>query len=158
MLRPFIERGRAMAKKRPGTIGYLLVSREEQDLDKNRAGILALANRQDPVARAQDRGRSGRARRRRRPDRRRALPAGRSMLECMEILSSPRTPAFGSMRSRDPGGSTKPSRAGSSPWPSPRPPTSRTGSGSPTRKILWRNRYLCWVRADNRDHNSGQIA
>ncbi|MDE0363729.1 MAG: hypothetical protein OXI74_21335 [Rhodospirillaceae bacterium] len=36
-----------MAEKQPGTVRYLRASREERDLDKNRAGILALANRED---------------------------------------------------------------------------------------------------------------
>ena len=35
-----------MAENQPETIGYLRVSKEEQDLDINRADILALANRE----------------------------------------------------------------------------------------------------------------
>ena len=36
-----------MAERQPGTVECLRAFREEQDLDKNRAGILALANRED---------------------------------------------------------------------------------------------------------------
>ena len=57
-----------MAENEPRTIGYLRVSRESQDPEKNWADILTLANREDL-------GRSELSR------------LGRSMLECMEILS-----------------------------------------------------------------------
>lgn len=84
------------------TVGYLRVSTEAQDLDKNRADILALANREDlgRVAFIQEKV-SGKT-----PWRKRKIAdvlddlqegdvlivselsrLGRSMLECMEILS-----------------------------------------------------------------------
>lgn len=84
------------------TIGYLRVSTEAQDLDKNRADILALANRED-LGRVEfvEEKVSGKT-----PWRKRKIAAviedlregdvlivselsrlGRSMLECMEILS-----------------------------------------------------------------------
>lgn len=86
----------------PKTVGYLRVSTEAQDLDKNRADILALANRENlgQVAFVEERV-SGKT-----PWRKRRIAAvlddlhegdalivselsrlGRSMLECMEILS-----------------------------------------------------------------------
>ena len=86
----------------PRTIGYLRVSTEAQDLDKNRADILALANRED-LGRVDfvEEKVSGKT-----PWRKRKIAAvldelregdvlivselsrlGRSMLECMEILS-----------------------------------------------------------------------
>ena len=40
-----------MAENEPRTIGYLRVSRESQDPEKNRADILTLANREDPKER-----------------------------------------------------------------------------------------------------------
>ncbi|MDO5757595.1 MAG: recombinase family protein [Rhodobacterales bacterium] len=86
----------------PRTVGYLRVSTEAQDLDKNRADILALANRED-LGRVDfvEEKVSGKT-----PWRKRKIAAvldelregdvlivselsrlGRSMLECMEILS-----------------------------------------------------------------------
>ena len=89
-------------ERRPRTVGYLRVSRQEQDLDKNRADILALANREDlgRVEFVEERA-SGRIawRKRRIADILEELREGdvlvvselsrlgRSMLECMEILS-----------------------------------------------------------------------
>ncbi|MXY32679.1 MAG: resolvase [Boseongicola sp. SB0664_bin_43] len=86
----------------PRTVGYLRVSRQEQDLDKNRADILALANRED-LGRVEfvEEKASGRIawRKRRIADILEELREGdvlvvnelsrlgRSMLECMEILS-----------------------------------------------------------------------
>ncbi len=91
-----------MVERQPRTIGYLRVSREEQDLDKNRADILALANRED-LGRVEfvEEKASGRiAWRKRRIADILEEPCegdvlivselsrlGRSMLECMEILS-----------------------------------------------------------------------
>ncbi len=90
------------ATSAPRTIGYLRVSTEAQDLDKNRADILALANRENlgQVAFVEEKV-SGKT-----PWRKRKIAAvldelgegetlviselsrlGRSMLECMEILS-----------------------------------------------------------------------
>ncbi|MDE0304960.1 MAG: recombinase family protein [Albidovulum sp.] len=123
--RIFIERDLAMAEKQPRTIGYFRVSREEQDLDKNRADILALANRED-LGRVEfvEEKASGRIawRKRRIADMLDELREGRC-LDRQRALPA-RTPAFVSMRSRDPGGSTKPSRAGLSPWHSQWPPRS----------------------------------
>ncbi len=91
-----------MAERRPRTIGYLRVSRQEQDLDKNRTDILTLANRED-LGRVEfvEEKASGRIawRKRRIADILEELREGdvlivselsrlgRSMLECMEILS-----------------------------------------------------------------------
>ena len=95
-----------MAKKtlptRPKTIGYLRVSTGTQDLDKNKADILRLANQED-LGRVQfvEEKVSGKVswRKRRIADWVETLQAkdniivselsrlGRSMLECMEILS-----------------------------------------------------------------------
>ena len=47
----FLECGQMMAENEPRTIGYLRVSRESQDPEKNRADILTLANREDPKER-----------------------------------------------------------------------------------------------------------
>lgn len=90
------------ARITPQTVGYLRVSTEAQDLDKNRADILALANREGlgRVAFVEEKV-SGRT-----PWRKRRIAnvlddlyegdalivselsrLGRSMLECMEILS-----------------------------------------------------------------------
>lgn len=90
------------ASSTPRTVGYLRVSTEAQDLDKNRADILALANRED-LGRVEfvEEKVSGKM-----PWRKRKIAAaldelregdvlivselsrlGRSMLECMEILS-----------------------------------------------------------------------
>ena len=98
----FIESGRMMAENASRTIGYLRVSRESQDLDKNRADVLTLANRED-LGRVEfvDEKASGRIawRKRRIADVLSELDEGdtlivselsrlgRSMLECMEILS-----------------------------------------------------------------------
>ncbi len=91
-----------MTESASRTIGYLRVSKETQDLDKNRADILALANRED-LGRVEfvEEKASGRIAWRKRKiadilDELRAGDAlivsglsrlGRSMLECMEILS-----------------------------------------------------------------------
>jgi DNA invertase Pin-like site-specific DNA recombinase len=95
-----------MAKKtlssKPKTIGYLRVSTGVQDLDKNKADILRLANQED-LGRVQfvEEKASGKVtwRKRRIADLLETLQAkdnliiselsrlGRSMLECMEILS-----------------------------------------------------------------------
>jgi len=95
-----------MAKKtlptKPKTIGYLRVSTGAQDLDKNKADILRLANQED-LGRVQfvEEKVSGKVswRKRRIADWVETLQAkdniivselsrlGRSMLECMEILS-----------------------------------------------------------------------
>ena len=98
----FFERGRTMTARASRAIGYLRVSRETQDLDKNRAAILILANRED-LGRVEfvEEKASGRT-----PWRERRIAGildelrkgdaliagelsrlGRSMLECMEILS-----------------------------------------------------------------------
>ena len=90
------------AERSPRTIGYPRVSKDDQDLDKNRADILALANRKD-LGRVEfvEEKVSGKV-----PWRNRKIAAvlgelregdalivselsrlGRSMLECMEILS-----------------------------------------------------------------------
>jgi DNA invertase Pin-like site-specific DNA recombinase len=90
------------ARTVPQTVGYLRVSTEAQDLDKNRGDILALANREDlgRVAFVEEKT-SGKT-----PWRKRKIATvlddlregdalivselsrlGRSMLECMEILS-----------------------------------------------------------------------
>ena len=90
------------APSAPRTLGYLRVSTEAQDLDKNRADILALANRED-LGRVEfvEEKVSGKT-----PWRKRKIATvldelcegdvlivselsrlGRSMLECMEILS-----------------------------------------------------------------------
>ena len=91
-----------MAENEPRTIGYLRVSRENQDPEKNRADILTLANRED-LGRVEfiEEKASGKIawRKRRITDVLNELREGdtlivselsrlgRSMLECMEILS-----------------------------------------------------------------------
>lgn len=98
----FFECGQVMAESASRTIGYLRVSRETRDLDKNRADILTLANREG-LGRVEfvEETASGRIAWRKRKiadilDELRAGDAlivselsrlGRSMLECMEILS-----------------------------------------------------------------------
>jgi DNA invertase Pin-like site-specific DNA recombinase len=98
----FFEYGWMMAENEPKTIGYLRVSKETQDLEKNRADILALANRED-LGRVEfvEEKASGRIawRKRKIADILNELREGdslivselsrlgRSMLECMEILS-----------------------------------------------------------------------
>ena len=89
-------------KRRPRNVGCFRVSRQEQDLDKNRADILALANREDlgRVEFVEEKASGGIAWRVRRiADVLEELREGdalvvselsrlgRSMLECMEILS-----------------------------------------------------------------------
>ncbi len=91
-----------MADSTSRTIGYLRVSKEDQDLDKNRADILALANREDlgRVEFVEEKASGKIAWRKRRIadvlDKLRdgdtlivseLSRLGRSMLECMEILS-----------------------------------------------------------------------
>ena len=98
----FLECGQMMAENEPRTIGYLPVSRESQDPEKNRADILTLANRED-LGRVEfiEEKASGKIawRKRRIADVLNELREGdtlivselsrlgRSMLECMEILS-----------------------------------------------------------------------
>ena len=97
----FLECGQMMAENEPRTIGYLPVSRESQDPEKNRADILTLANRED-LGRVEfiEEKASGKIawRKRRIADVLNELREGdtlivselsrlgRSMLECMEIL------------------------------------------------------------------------
>ena len=124
-----------MAENEPRTIGYLRVSRESQDPEKNRADILTLANRED-LGRVEfiEEKASGKIawRKRRITDVLNELREGdtlivselsrlgRSMLECMDILSIASTAGIRVYAIKGaPGGSMKPSRAGSSPWPSP---------------------------------------
>ena len=122
-----------MADSASRTIGYLRVSKEAQDLDKNRADILTLAN-SEGLGRVEfvEETASGRITWRKRKiadilDELRAGDAlivsklsrlGRSMLECMEILSIASDAGIRVHAIKGPGSSTKPSRAGSSPWPS----------------------------------------
>ena len=98
-----------MAENEPRTIGYLRVSRESQDPEKNRADILTLANRED-LGRVEfiEEKASGKIawRKRRIADVLNELREGdtlivsefsrlgRSMLECMEILSIASTAGF----------------------------------------------------------------
>ena len=98
----FIEREQMVPEKPSRTVGYLRVSKDTQDLDKNRADILILANKED-LGRVEfvEEKVSGKI-----PWRKRRIAAvlgelregdalivselsrlGRSMLECIEILS-----------------------------------------------------------------------
>ena len=98
----FIEREQMVPEKTSRTVGYLRVSKHTQDLDKNRADILIFANKED-LGRVEfvEEKVSGKI-----PWRKRRIAAvlgelregdalivselsrlGRSMLECMEILS-----------------------------------------------------------------------